>query len=86
MKSLKFGLFPQYLLQKWTKKLYLEVVLCVILTLLLGKNFNMCIVNIMRFYASKNNKVSIIIWQSTVIMIIIKNVINCLAGEFNCFH
>ena len=31
-----------------------------------GKNFNMCIVNIKRFYAANKNKVSIRIWPLTI--------------------
>ena len=34
--------------------------------LFLGKNFNMCILNIRRFYAANKNKVSIIIWPPTI--------------------
>ena len=35
--------------------------------LFLGGNFNMCIVNIRRVYATNKNKVSIIIWPPTVV-------------------
>ena len=70
-KSLKFVLSSQYLPHKWTKKLHLEVVLCIILMsfmLFIGKNFNIYIVNIRSFYATNKNKLSIIIWQPTVII------------------
>ena len=69
-KSFKFGLFSQYLPQKWTKTLHLDVFLCTILMFFMlfsGKNLNIRIVNIRRFYETNVNKVSIIIWQSTVI-------------------
>ena len=69
---MKFRPFPQYLLQKWTKTLHLEVVLYIILTsfmLILGKNFNIFISNIKRFYAAKKNKVGIIIRPPIVIMV-----------------
>ena len=65
----KFGLFPKYLSQKLTKILHPKVVSCKIFTsfiLFLGKNFNMCIINIRRVYATNKNKVSIIIWSPTV--------------------
>ena len=67
---LKFGLFPQYLPQKCTKTLNFEVLLCIILTsymLFSGKNFNVCIFNIRRFYSANKNKVNIIIWPPTVL-------------------
>ena len=58
-KVLKFELSPQYLSQKLTKTLHLEVVLYMILTsfiLFLGENFNMCIFIIRRVYATNKNK------------------------------
>ena len=66
---MKFGLFPKYLYDKFTKALHPDVVPCIILTssiLFLGKNFNMNIVDIRRVYATNKNKVSIIIWSPTV--------------------
>ena len=51
------------------KTLHLEIVLCIILTsymIFSGKNVNICIVNIRRFYAANKNEVSIIIWPPTV--------------------
>ena len=72
IKVLKFELFLQYLSQKLTKTLHLEVVLNIILTsyiLFLRENFNTCIVNIRRVYATNKNKVSIIICPPTLLAI-----------------
>ena len=78
-KALKFGLFLQYISQKWTKTLHFEVVLYIILTsfiLFLEENCNMCNVNIRRVYATNKNKLSIIIWTPTVNNLNFSKVIN----------
>ena len=64
---MKFGHFSQYLPQKLTEIVHLEVVLWIILksfVLFSGKTFNVCIGNNRRFYAINKNKVSIIICHS----------------------